>query len=120
RERLAGAGRPEERLDVPPLAVALDQLGDGLRLVAGRLELADQLELCGHAAASVDNPGDNGTGADSGQKMDGIFNLRCPAPAGVALPLMAAVGRARETYPVFSVRFTRPTDRGRPPHCTQT
>ena len=48
REGLAGAGGAEQRLARPAVAEALDELGDGLGLIAGGLELAGQLKLGGH------------------------------------------------------------------------
>ena len=45
RERLAGAGRSEQDLVVEPLAQAVDELVDRDRLVAGRLERGDELEV---------------------------------------------------------------------------
>ena len=42
-EGLAGAGGAQQRLAGPAVAEALDELGDGLRLIAGGLELADEL-----------------------------------------------------------------------------
>src|SRR5262245_11045993 len=48
-ECFARARGSEEGLAGPALAVALDQPGDGLRLVAGGLEFADQIELGCHS-----------------------------------------------------------------------
>src|SRR5262249_19972163 len=45
---LARARRAEQGLARPAVAEALDELADGLRLVAGGLELADQFKLGGH------------------------------------------------------------------------
>src|SRR5262249_8007360 len=47
---LAGAGGPEQALEALAGSVALDQLQNGLGLVAGGLKIADELELGGHAA----------------------------------------------------------------------
>ena len=48
RKCLAGARRSEQGLARPAVAEALDELGDGLGLIAGGLEFAGQLELGGH------------------------------------------------------------------------
>ena len=45
RERLAGARRAEQRLVLDALREAVDELVDRLRLVAGRLEWGDEMEL---------------------------------------------------------------------------
>ena len=42
---------PSSAWNALAVAEALDELLDGLRLVAGRLELADELELGGHGPA---------------------------------------------------------------------
>src|SRR5262249_50209623 len=48
RERLACARGAKERLARPAVTVAEHQLVDGLRLVTGRLEFADQVKVGGH------------------------------------------------------------------------
>ena len=47
RQALPCSGRPEERLVPEALGEAVGELVDGLRLVAGRLEIGDELEV-GH------------------------------------------------------------------------
>src|SRR5581483_9142767 len=47
-ERLAGAGGPEEHLELLAVGEPVGELLDGLGLVAGRRVVADELELGGH------------------------------------------------------------------------
>ena len=49
RERLSGAGDTEQRLGLLALPEALDELFDGLRLVAGWAEVGDDVEVCHRA-----------------------------------------------------------------------